>query len=1367
MSDKKESPPLHPGSYIKHSIIPKGLSVKEAAEMLGVGRPALSNLLNENAALSPEMAARIEKAFGVESAELLEMQAHFDSHQMREHKKVIAVRTYTPSFLDIHAGQIEAWADKIEARSVLPALLRRLVNTTGQNLSRVDFPAYDNAERHGWDGQVETDSATPWIPLGKSGWEFGVSQNPSTKADDDYIARVASVPLSERQETTFVFVTPRNWPTKNDWAKIKRESGEWKDVKAYDASDLEQWLEQSIPTQSWFAEELGISDNDLLSLDQCWHKWASVTDPELNKELFSGSSETHKKRLEEWLSKPPERPFILAADSDNEALAFLSCAFEAIGSSPFEYYDQAVAICSADALKKVARGYSKFVAIITSPEGEEALSGLQKRLHTVIVRHKGSIQGEPDISLDIPNYETFKRSLISMGINEQEIERYSRESGQSPTILRRRLSQVQAIKFPPWTQDGHIVRKLIPLILVGVWDSTKKADQEILSYLSGGSLYGAIEEAVADILKLEESPLLSIGDYRGIISKIDALFAVNGSVTREELGKFFDTAGVALCEDDPALDLPEDKRWAAAIYEKTRDHSAALRDALCETLVLLSVHGNNLFQERLGINVESKVNFLIHGLLKPFDPRTWLSQQNDLPRYAEAAPNEFLDILEEDLNSDNPQILALLKPVESGIFGAGCPRTGLLWALELLAWKPERLVRVISILARLAKTQIDDNWLNKPENSLQCIFRSWMPQTAANVEDRKAALKFVANNFPSIGWRLCIEQFDPAPRVGHYSYRPRWRNDAAGAGQPVTYVEINEFEKMALNIAIDWPHHDENTLGDLVARLQRMPEEDIKRVWKHISDWNAEGPSDLQKATLRERVRRYAFTRRGRKNLNKATRDYAREAYELMTPEDPVIRHQWLFAQHWVEESADELEEEDFDFTKREERIGQQRAEVLREIWDVKNLSGVKQLLTMSDAASSLGWHLAKDVVENTVASDLVHQLVSDCSGELEFKLNDCIAGFLNAQDAHNRSDLINELIQRFKQGKDKRDDKIIRLLKCAPFHSETWKHVEKLPKKLQRRYWCEVHPRWSGQEAPELKELIDRLLEVGRPRAAFSVAHVKWEEIESEQLTRLLHEVPVNGNEPAGHYQISSYQVTGAFETLQGRADVSKEELARLEFLYIEVLGRSDHGIPNLEKQVSTSPQLFIQALALAYKRSDNGEDPPEWSGSNTNDRQKLALAAHSLLQSVKRLPGTQDNGKIDVAELRQWLADARSLCLQYAREKIGDQVIGELLSISPVGEDGIWPCEPVRQALEDIASKDIAIGMSVGVYNSRGPTWRGEGGEQERELAEKYRNWSRQLAFEYPYVSKLVEQIARSYDYDAKRWDTEESIRKRIGYY
>ena len=83
--------PPHPGGFIKRSVLPDDLSVTAAAEALGVGRPALSNLLNENASLSPEMALRIEKAFGVKMDTLLRMQARYDAHNMRQHEDDIRV----------------------------------------------------------------------------------------------------------------------------------------------------------------------------------------------------------------------------------------------------------------------------------------------------------------------------------------------------------------------------------------------------------------------------------------------------------------------------------------------------------------------------------------------------------------------------------------------------------------------------------------------------------------------------------------------------------------------------------------------------------------------------------------------------------------------------------------------------------------------------------------------------------------------------------------------------------------------------------------------------------------------------------------------------------------------------------------------------------------------------------------------------------------------------------------------------------------------------------------------------------------------------------------------------------------------------
>jgi antitoxin HigA-1 len=85
---------VHPGGFIKRSVLPDEISVTKAAEALGVGRPALSNLLNEKASLSPEMALRVEKAFGVKMDTLLRMQARYDAYHMRQRESDIAVERF-------------------------------------------------------------------------------------------------------------------------------------------------------------------------------------------------------------------------------------------------------------------------------------------------------------------------------------------------------------------------------------------------------------------------------------------------------------------------------------------------------------------------------------------------------------------------------------------------------------------------------------------------------------------------------------------------------------------------------------------------------------------------------------------------------------------------------------------------------------------------------------------------------------------------------------------------------------------------------------------------------------------------------------------------------------------------------------------------------------------------------------------------------------------------------------------------------------------------------------------------------------------------------------------------------------------------
>ena len=1349
----------HPAAFIRAHIIPSGMTVTDAAAKLGVGRPALSNMLNGRSALSQQMAVRLEKAFGADSRDLLERQASFDRADRVSEEKVIAVPSYVPEFLTIKARQIHEWPNhNLEARQLFAVLLRKLVNSTGRDLQRVDFPGYDNAEDSGWDGLVEADSATPWLTEGQSGWEFGVNRDPGRKAEKDYSTRLRSISPFERAGYTFIFVTPRIWNGKTAWAKGKLEKGEWKEVRAYDARDLEQWLDVSISARMWFAEKLEMPTTGFETLDESWRRWSRASEPEISPAIFKTAVTAHRQAFKDWLTAPSERPFLVAADSADEALAFLACMFEQ-DEVASKLRDLAVVFDSATTLRKLAASPSPFIPVVYSEETERELAAIYRQRHCIAVHTPNAIDSKPDVTLRPLDYTSFEEALSAMGFEREDVNRYARESGCSPTVLRRRLSKIQAIRTPGWAEDAGIARNLIPITMVGAWHATSNADCEAVCILARKS-YPDIEASISDMMRLPDTPVWSIGQYRGVVSKIDALHAIQHQVVQQEIKDFFFLAEYVLSEMDPALELPQDRRWTAALYGKVRDHSASLRDSICETLVLLSVHGNNLFRDRLGIDVQAYVSNLVHTLLTPLTIDKLLSHQDDLPNFAEAAPDTFLRLIEADLKQPAPVVIGLLKPVDSAPFSRNL-RSGLLWALECLAWK--HLGRVSLILAQLSRIAIDDNWVNKPINSLSALFRSWMPRTAAPLDERIKTLEMLMQRFPDIGWQLCVAQLDSGPQMAFPSHRPRWRNDAFGVGKMATEREYEAFRHKALDLALSWPEHGAETLGDLVERLHGLSETQQDEVWKLIDLWVASQPDDLAMASLRNRIRQSTLTRRSRRRgLRAAATDLARQAYERLEPYDPVIRHAWLFTSSWIEFSLDEIDEGEVDYEKHTQTIRKLRTAAISEIWAELGFNGLTALLSRCGSPTSVGDLLAPILTDTETQAAFIRQSLSVTDPPQEI-MDWCIRGFFWTINDDAREELLEVSLQGAEE------TSIVRLHLCAPFGSHTWRLLDKYDQRVKDRYWLEVGPEWGRYGDAELVELIDRLLSANRPRVAFLAIRFDWSRIETSRLKRILLDIDNNNDidiDPSGRFQLEAHDISEALSELDGRNGSNLEEMAHLEFKYIDALQFSKHGIPNLERWMSDFPLGFVQALALVFNRDDGKQDPPGWQVDDPRKKSALFSAAHDLLMRLSSIPGTGEAGQIDQERLSDWIAETRRLCAEYGRADIGDQYIGQILSNSPFDETGAWPCAAVCDAIEQVGSEVIGEGFNIGVRQGRGATTRavGEGGKQERELAEKYRGWARQKSPHYPYVGAVLEGIAAYYDAEAKWHDDNARVKERL---
>ena len=183
---------------------------------------------------------------------------------------------------------------------------------------------------------------------------------------------------------------------------------------------------------------------------------------------------------------------------------------------------------------------------------------------------------------------------------------------------------------------------------------------------------------------------------------------------------------------------------------------------------------------------------IVHNLLtSKNDWKLWASLSNLLPILAESSPESFMNAVENALSGENPFLMDIFidaEPMHSS------PHTGLLWALETIAWEPQYLSRVTLILGKLSRLDSGGRLANRPIRSLNEIFLCWHPQTLANIEQRLRVIDTLLLRESDIAWNLICSLFPTRySNTAFGTYKPRWRDWVGGYTPSVTYGEIQQW----------------------------------------------------------------------------------------------------------------------------------------------------------------------------------------------------------------------------------------------------------------------------------------------------------------------------------------------------------------------------------------------------------------------------------------------------------------------------------------------------------------------------------------------------------------------------------------------
>jgi hypothetical protein len=1244
----------------------------------------------------------------------------------------------------VDATDLNLWANRRDTQAQLPQLLRRLIHATLLQPQRVGFPAGDSVQMGGWDGIVNAPEGNSFVPNGYSVWELGVNKDIKGKADDDYDKRVKNPLGVVPAETIFVFVTPRRWANKDEWERNKKSEGIWGSVRAYDADDLEQWLELAPAVHAWLARLMGKWSEEAQDISSFWDDWKNSTSPAMSTQLHLAGREKEVEKVHNWLQAEPSK-LTIQADTREEVIAFFAAVIHQMSEAQsVEYLSRCIIVQSESSWRYFGSTQESLILI---PAFEQPKS-LPTEHHTLIPIGR-NISAKEGLLLSRPNKTDFWQALVDMGLSEERAYNLIKNSKRNLNVLRRLIAVAPEIHTPDWAKPEN-ARSLIPVLLAGAWDDTKEGDREAIAKLARKPY----EEVLADISRWVNSsdpPVRQVGSVWQLISREDSWYLLSRFIVRDDLEAFKNVTLSVLGTLDPRYELPLDQRYVASIYGKELPNSGFLREGLAETLAILATRGLPSQTQDI-ISAQERVNGIIHRLLNfNFEWQIWASLAYFLPTLAEASPEVFLKAVDDGLAGDNSILVQLFLQKES--FG-GSPHTGLLWALEVLVWEPQYLSQVTLFLGKLSKLDPGGTILNCPLRSLGEIFLCCNPQTPATLERRLRVIDTLISREPDIAWQLlCNLLPEISGSISRPICEPRWRDWNADSTPKVTLSEYWKNVGAVVERVLSNMGTDSKRLCDVIKKIESLSPQLRDKSIDHLLGLDTTNIQQKDLAiicdALREIIHKHRKCSDAGWALPVGTIDRFYLLYKRFEPKDIIHYNAWLFSYN-----THLLDCIDRDWETRNQKNKQAQTEAAKKIYSLNGINIFLEMAELVQKPTFLGTAIAN--IE-TITEEAEIRLLTETLGNDKKPLNALAVGLVN-RHLENRGWNWIENILSLAKNNHWSAQQVINFFYALPFETRTWDLLIPFGEGLTNLYWQTICVNWVKKD--DCENAIVKLLEFNRPYAALNVVGLYHNDttqfLPSALLVAILEKaasVNPNTERPLPDTNLNNYYIEEIFDILERADDIEDNKLAFLEWIYLPLLVHSQRQPKLLYQELSKDPLFFVQILKFVYKSEDDRDESVEIDQA-TLTRAELGS---KLLNSWHQVPGLKENGTIDLKQLKNWVLQARATSQEIGRGEVADVKIGHVLAYAPKSLDGIWPDIAVREIIEEVASKELEQAIAIGVFNKRGVWMKsiGEGGIQERQLAETYRNYAIAVGDIHPRTAAMLRSIADNYISDAHRED------------
>ena len=871
--------------------------------------------------------------------------------------------------------------------------------------------------------------------------------------------------------------------------------------------------------------------------------------------------------------------------------------------------------------------------------------------------------------------------------------------------------------------------------LIGSWSEYNINDKTVVASIIGQDYEGWIK-ILQEIEQFENSPICYKKNIWTVKRRNEVLKNTKSAIYDSDIERLQTEIIKVLTELDPKYELEKDKRFLANVYEKNYKYSYNLQKGLSETVALLGCSDYKFD------HAENRLNYFANNVLRAiFNNPSWqlLATLNEcIPTLAESAPSEFVTIINSLCNSNSLIMSQLIEQEGDGITG-GCYISGLLWALERLAWNPSYYTDAILLLGKLAEITPAGRWNNRPENSITEILMPWHYQTLAGIDMQKTTVARLIKEHSNIATQVLIKLLPVEHQIAYDTNKPQYMNIFPDKWEySIKVKDRNELVSHYITLLIEQTKGNIDNIILIINHLNILSDNDFEKIIKIISSPRIIKKPEKVRVKLWEsllsEIRNHKRFKKAKWAMSNDRISKLEIVLDLIKPKDLINEIAPLFNIHLNYDLDDETK----DYRKIERKLNSKRKSALFSL-----LEQQPEIKTVIDL-------IKKVKTPYMVADALVSINTFNFDDEIYPKLlkteDDRIKQFLYTYTPHKYKKSGAKWLEQVSY-KNWQYDEQTEFFKQLPSISEIWHLIDTLPKEVKDNYWANVDVR-PYQSDSDL-ELINYFLKYNRPVAAtecISKMLHNAQNVDSSLIIKVLDGISGTNEDIR---QIDAYTIGIMIKKLQDDKTVDFEILAMLEWRFYHALEHVTKP-KTLKQKLKEQPEFFCDLISIIYKPKDD-----KIAKTEPVLEQKIISQAWHVLNDIKPLAGYDEIlGTFNSKIFLQWFKSVIRIAKERTRLEVTLNEIGQILFYTPEDKDGFWIDRNIAELLNKEEYEVMRRGYGSEIINSRGVHFIDSTAKPELDLAELYHQ--RTVACReagYNRLASILDDAEKFYKEEAKR--------------